>query len=112
MGGHLKLVFSPTILQILYHMREEGPLGQPEHCPKWVYNVLHQCWTYESEQRPPFLAIFDCLTSRYLPTVIVNNKIINLILSQNQGCRFEEAEVGIPEVMFDFFGVIATKFSF
>lgn len=88
-------------------MRDVGPLDQPERCPIWMFIIMHQCWTFEPEQRPPFLAIFDCLTSRYLPTVYVNNTIINLIHPQKQGCRFEAAEDG-----FDFFGVVATKFFF
>ena len=30
---------------------------------------MHQCWALKSEQRPPFLAIFDCLVSRYFNPV-------------------------------------------
>ena len=53
------------LIQILRHMRHKGPLDPPEGCPDWVNIIIHQCWAYESVQRPPFLAIFDCLTSRY-----------------------------------------------
>lgn len=50
--------------QILLHIRDKGPLTKPEGCPDWVYIIMHQCWTYDPVQRPPFIAIFDCLTSR------------------------------------------------
>jgi len=50
--------------EILPHMREKGPLDPPEGCPDWVYIIMHQCWAFDSTQRPPFLAIVDCLTSR------------------------------------------------
>ena len=39
-------------------------LPQPENCPDWFYRVMHQCWPYNRLQRPPFIAIADCLTSR------------------------------------------------
>nr|XP_058966526.1 tyrosine-protein kinase JAK2-like isoform X2 [Pocillopora verrucosa] len=50
--------------EILRHLRDNGPLEKPEGCPEWVYIIMHQCWAYVPQQRPPFLAIFDCLTSR------------------------------------------------
>ncbi|XP_078353413.1 uncharacterized protein LOC144638109 isoform X2 [Oculina patagonica] len=50
--------------EILPHLREIGPLAKPEGCPNWVYIIMHQCWTYDPVQRPPVIAIFDCLTSR------------------------------------------------
>ena len=50
-------------------MRKKGPLDKPEGCPDWVYIIMHQCWAFDSLQRPPFLALFDCLTSRYLKNV-------------------------------------------
>ncbi|XP_074612250.1 uncharacterized protein LOC141866614 isoform X4 [Acropora palmata] len=50
--------------QILEHQRVSCPLDRPECCPDWVYILIHQCWAFKSEQRPPFLAIFDCLVSR------------------------------------------------
>ena len=53
------------MFQILPHIRNHGPLSKPDGCPDWVYILMHQCWAYESVQRPPALAIFDCLTSRY-----------------------------------------------
>ena len=53
------------ILQILDHMKENRPLDQPSGCPHWVYILMHQCWTYEPTQRPPFIAITDCLSRRY-----------------------------------------------
>lgn len=46
-------------------MREVGPLTQPDGCPDWVYIMMHQCWTFDPIQRPPFIAILDCLSSRY-----------------------------------------------
>ena len=54
-----------SIFQILPHIRNHGPLSKPDGCPDWVYILMHQCWAYDSVQRPPALAIFDCLTSRY-----------------------------------------------
>ncbi|XP_015759023.1 PREDICTED: uncharacterized protein LOC107338306 [Acropora digitifera] len=50
--------------QILEHQRVSCLLDRPECCPDWVYILIHQCWTFRSDQRPPFLAIFDCLVSR------------------------------------------------
>ncbi|KAL9950623.1 hypothetical protein ACROYT_G043148 [Oculina patagonica] len=50
--------------EILPYIRDNGPLSKPEACPDWVYIIMHQCWAYQSMQRPPFIAIFDCLTSR------------------------------------------------
>ncbi|XP_068725930.1 uncharacterized protein [Montipora capricornis] len=50
--------------EILPYQRDSGPLSRPECCPDWVYILMHQCWAFDSKQRPPFLAIFDCLTSR------------------------------------------------
>lgn len=46
-------------------MKENGPLDQPSGCPDWVFILMHQCWTYEPMQRPPFIAIIDCLSRRY-----------------------------------------------
>ncbi|XP_022781523.1 uncharacterized protein LOC111322652 isoform X3 [Stylophora pistillata] len=50
--------------KILDHMKENGPLDQPSGCPYWVYILMHQCWTYEPVERPPFIAIIDCLSRR------------------------------------------------
>ncbi|XP_068675220.1 uncharacterized protein [Montipora foliosa] len=50
--------------EILPYQRDSGPLSRPECCPDWVYILMHQCWAFDSMQRPPILAIFDCLTSR------------------------------------------------
>ena len=60
------LPFEVSTSQILAHQRDSYPLQRPECCPDWVYILIHQCWAFTSEQRPPFLAIFDCLTSRYV----------------------------------------------
>ena len=53
------------------HIRDNGPPDKPEGCPEWVYIIIHQCWAYVAQQRPPFLAIFDCLTSRYYFTCVL-----------------------------------------
>jgi len=55
--------------QILPHIRDKGPLAKPEGCPDWVYIIMHQCWTYDPVQRPPFIAIFECLTCRLVDFV-------------------------------------------
>ncbi|XP_068725933.1 uncharacterized protein [Montipora capricornis] len=50
--------------KILPYQRDNGPLNKPKCCPDWIYILMHQCWAFDSKQRPPFLAILDCLTSR------------------------------------------------
>ncbi|XP_022781529.1 uncharacterized protein LOC111322654 isoform X1 [Stylophora pistillata] len=50
--------------EILPQIRDNGPPTRPEGCPEWVHIIMHQCWAYVPQQRPPFLAVFDCLTSR------------------------------------------------
>ncbi|XP_068676830.1 uncharacterized protein [Montipora foliosa] len=50
--------------EILPYQRDNGPLSRPKYCPDWVYILMHQCWAFDPKQRPPILAIFDCLTSR------------------------------------------------
>ncbi|KAL9950624.1 hypothetical protein ACROYT_G043149 [Oculina patagonica] len=65
-------------LSLYKHMREVGPLTQPDGCPDWVYIMMHQCWTFEPIQRPPFIAILDCLSSRepmksWMMTLWLNN---------------------------------------
>ena len=54
-----------SVPQILPYMCDKGPLEQPKDCPHWVYIIMHQCWAFKSVQRPPFIAIYDCLTNRY-----------------------------------------------
>ena len=63
-------------------MIDKGPMKQPEFCPNWVYLLMHQCWAFESVQRPPFLAIFDCLTSRYLKNYTLFTKNLLLVTEQ------------------------------
>ena len=66
-------------------MADEGPLGQPDCCPDWVYKIIHQCWAYDSTQRPPFLAIVDCLTSRYVVLMVtLMDTRIHFIFSPGQ----------------------------
>lgn len=50
--------------EVIHQIRNVGPLSRPDGCPDWVYIVMHQCWAFDPVQRPPFIAIFDCLTTR------------------------------------------------
>lgn len=63
-------------------MIDKGPMKQPEFCPNWVYLLMHQCWAFDSVQRPPFLAIFDCLTSRYLKNYTLFTQKLLLVTEQ------------------------------
>ncbi|XP_022785235.1 uncharacterized protein LOC111325657 [Stylophora pistillata] len=39
-------------------------LRQPECCPTWLFAMMYQCWFYTPVERPPFIAIFDGISSR------------------------------------------------
>lgn len=79
--------------KILDHMKENGPLDQPSSCPHWVYILMHQCWTYEPTQRPPFIAIIDCL-SRREPML---SWIMTLWLNRHEKSEWPVLPVSQPE---------------
>lgn len=82
--------------EILPHIRDNGPLAKPDDCPEWVYIIMHQCWAYFPQQRPPFLAIFDCLTSREP----MKSWIMKLWLKNHDKSEWPDLSVCQPEDAF------------
>lgn len=39
-------------------------LQKPRSCPDWIDIMIHECWTYQPQQRPPAIALLDCLACR------------------------------------------------
>ena len=50
--------------QMLPQVQGKYILRQPECCPTWFYAMMYQCWFYTPVERPPFIAIFDGISSR------------------------------------------------
>ena len=61
------LGFSLTFFpQILPNIQNNKLLHKPNSCPDWVYNMMQQCWRYNPKHRPPFIALFEELSRRFV----------------------------------------------
>lgn len=92
-GGYSLPYCDLTIDKILPHIRDKGPLTKPEGCPDWVYIIMHQCWTYDPVQRPPVIAIFDCLTSRQP----MKSWMMSLWLENHEKIEWPDLSISQPE---------------
>ena len=50
--------------QILQSIKKNQQLQKPLSCPDWIHFVIQECCSYEAKERPPAIALFDCLTCR------------------------------------------------
>lgn len=50
--------------QILQSIEKNQQLQKPLSCPDWIHFVIQECCSYEAKERPPAIALFDCLTCR------------------------------------------------
>lgn len=58
--------FFLTFLQILSNIQMNKLLHKPNCCPDWMYIIMQQCWRYNPKHRPPFIALLEHLTNRFV----------------------------------------------
>ncbi|CAH3146938.1 unnamed protein product [Pocillopora meandrina] len=56
--------YNHTNDEILQSIKKNQQLQKPLSCPDWIHFVIQECCSYEAKERPPAIALFDCLTCR------------------------------------------------
>ena len=41
----------PLVFQILSYLQQEKRLGQPKSCPDWLYEMILECWAFNTQDR-------------------------------------------------------------
>ena len=51
-------------LQVGVSFVSNNLLQKPRSCPDWIDIIIRECLKYQAEERPPAIALYDCLTCR------------------------------------------------
>jgi hypothetical protein len=51
------------MLQVLKLIDSGKRLAKPDNCPQHMYDLMQQCWTYESTRRPTFSELYEKVKS-------------------------------------------------
>ena len=86
--------FSLAFFQILSNIQMNKFLHKPHCCPDWMYIIMKQCWRYNPKHRPPFIALLEHLTNRFivrqqllllkLLTRLKKGKVLKRLTTQNK----------------------------
>uniref|UniRef100_A0A6I8PDT4 Tyrosine-protein kinase receptor n=1 Tax=Ornithorhynchus anatinus TaxID=9258 RepID=A0A6I8PDT4_ORNAN len=54
--------------QVLRFVMDSGVLGEPDHCPPQLQELMHRCWLQNPRLRPTFVQILDSIAAGLRPS--------------------------------------------